>query len=217
MTHGDDDGLVVPPRLAPTQVVVVPIWRDDEQRTRVLAKARSVEAILSDEGVRVRIDDRAHLNPGAKFYEWERKGVPFRVEVGPRDLEKGQLCVVRRLVPEGERRKSFLPEDEALATLSGKLEAFQDELLECARARREAHSHRGVDDWDEMKEILDAEGGFVYTGWSGDPAVEARVKDEMKATIRVIPGEEFRSERPPERCISGEAPSEMEVAWARAY
>ncbi len=217
MTHGDDAGLVVPPRLAPTQVVIVPIWRGDDEQTAVLEKAEQVRAALTEAGVRVKVDQRDHLSPGAKFYEWERKGVPFRIEIGPKDLAKGQLALARRVVAEGGGRKEFLPEREALETLPDRLEAFQRELLAGAIARREANSHRGVNDWNEMKEILETRGGFVYTGWSGDPAVEERAKNEMKATIRVIPGEEFRSNEAPTRCISGEGEARYEVAWARAY
>ena len=217
MTHGDDAGLIVPPRLAPVQTVIVPIYRDDEQRSATVAKAREVEARLTELGVRVKVDDRDHLNPGAKYYEWERKGVPFRIEVGPKDLEKGSLAVARRVVPEGEKRKIFLPEDEAISTHPKRLDDFQDTLRERAIERREANSHRGVTDWDEMKEILDAGGGFVYTGWSGDPAVEERAKTELKATIRCIPGEEFRSDAAPATCISGDGPARHEVIWARSY
>jgi prolyl-tRNA synthetase len=217
MTHGDDDGLVVPPKLAPVQVVVVPIYRNDDERADVLAKADQVEAALVGANVRVKVDARDHLNPGAKFYEWERKGVPMRIEIGPRDLEKGQLALARRLVPEGEKRKAFLPEAEVLGSLPERLDAFQDELLERAVTRREANSHRGVNDWGEMKELLATKGGFVYTGWSGDPEVEARAKEEMKATIRVIPDEEFRTASAPTKCISGEGDARHEVVWARAY
>ncbi len=217
MTHGDDAGLVVPPRLAPIQVVIVPIYRTDDERGATLAKVAEVEARLRSAGVRVKADLRDHLNPGAKFYEWERKGVPLRIEVGPKDLEKGQLCVVRRVVPEGAKRKAFLPEDEAIAGIPARLDAFQIDLRDAALARREAHSHRGVTDWGEMKEIFETHGGFVYTGWSGDPAVEARAKEELKATIRVIPSEEFRSGAAPARCISGEGVAKHEVVWARAY
>ena len=217
MTHGDDQGLVVPPRLAPVQVVVVPIWRSDEEQTAVLEKAHQVTESLKDRGVRLKVDSRDHLNPGAKFYEWERKGVPLRVEVGPRDLEKGQLALVRRVTLEGQDRKLFLPENEALERIPDLLEQFQGDLLEGARKRREEHSHRGVDSLDEMEEILDQEGGFVYTGWCGDPEVEELVKDRMSATIRVLPDEEFRSETPPEKCISGRAAAETEVVWSRAY
>lgn len=217
MTHGDDDGLIVPPRLAPTQVVVIPIYRTDEERTATVAKAREVEARLRDDGVRVKVDDREHLNPGAKFYEWERKGVPLRVEIGPKDLAKGNLCIARRVFPEGEKRKLFLDEAEALGSLSDRLDALQESMKASAMARREANSHRGVTEWGQLKEILEGDGGFVYTGWSGDPAVEARVKEELKATLRVIPDPEFRSASAPERCISGEGAAAHEVVWARAY
>ncbi len=218
MTHGDDNGVVVPPRLAPIQAVVVPIVKgDDETRTPVLDKASEIANRLRDAGVRVRLDDRDNLSPGAKFYEWERKGVPFRVEIGPRDLEKGQVALARRVTPEGEKRKAFVPVDEAVAELPARMEAFQRDLLEAAKARREANSYRGVKELGELQEILDNGGGFVYTGWNGDPAVEQKIKDLTKATARVVPGEEFRSPSAPEKCISGEGPSKTEVVWARAY
>jgi prolyl-tRNA synthetase len=217
MTHGDDAGIVLPPKLAPTQVVIVPILRGDDTQAAVLAKCDEVADRLKESGVRVRVDARDHLSPGSKYYEWERKGVPFRVEVGPKDLEKGQLALVRRLTPEGAKRKEFVPEGEAVSGLPGRLDAFQAELLATATRRREEHTHRGANSIDEVKEILDAGGGFVFTGWSGDPAVEQRMKDATRATSRVIPGEEFRSDTPPEKCVSGEGASRMEVAWARAY
>jgi prolyl-tRNA synthetase len=217
MTHGDDNGVVLPPRLAPTQVVVVPILRGDDSQTAVLAKADEVITRLRGQGVRVKLDARDHLSPGAKYYEWERKGVPFRVEIGPKDLEQGQLALARRVTPEGAKRKEFVAEAEAISGMPARLEAFQTELMEAARARREAHTYRGVKSIGELKEILDNGGGFVYSGWSGDPAVEQRIKEETKATSRVIPGEEFRSGAAPDACISGDGPSKMEVVWARAY
>ena len=110
-----------------------------------------------------------------------------------------------------------MPEGEAVAGMPARLEAFQTELRETAVRRREEHSYRGVKSVGEVQEILDTSGGFVFTGWSGDPAVEQTMKDVCKATSRVVPGEEFRSETPPEKCVSGEAPSRMEVVWARAY
>jgi prolyl-tRNA synthetase len=216
MTHGDDDGLVVPPRLAPVQVVVVPILRGDETAT-VLEKADQVAVRLGELDVRVKVDRRENLSPGAKYYEWERKGVPYRVEVGPKDLEKGQLALARRLTAEGAKRKSFLPEDEAIGQLPGLLEALQAELLDIARARRDANTVRGVESIEALAEALDDGAGFVFTGWSGDPAVEEAVKERTKATIRVLPSEAFRSGASPEKCVSGLADSVTEVAWARAY
>jgi len=218
MTHGDDVGIVVPPRLAPAQVVIVPIWRKEEEGVRVREKVDEVRRRLEDRGVRVRVDDRENQTPGAKFWEWERKGVPFRVEVGPRDLEKNQLVLVRRVrFDDDEPRKEFLPIDEGVAVLPERLAAFQETLLEVARARREERTVRGVSSVEELGEALDGGAGFVYSGWSGDPSVEDRVKEETKATIRVIPDPEFRSETPPERCVGGEGAAKHEVVWARAY
>ena len=216
MTHGDDDGVVVPPRLAPVQVVVVPILRGEDTGP-VLEKADEVAARLREAGVRVRIDVREHLSPGAKFYEWERKGVPFRIEIGPKDLEQGQLALARRVVAAGEKRKAFLPEAQAIAELPSRLETFQSELKEAAIARREANTLRGVKTLDELEEAFDGGAGFVFTGWSGDPKVEETVKERMKATIRVLPGDEFRSAETPDTCVSGEGAATTEVAWARAY
>ncbi|HSH74550.1 MAG TPA: His/Gly/Thr/Pro-type tRNA ligase C-terminal domain-containing protein, partial [Longimicrobiales bacterium] len=215
MSHGDDAGLVVPPRIAPIQAVIVPILGDES--ARVLEKADQVAARLKDAGVRVKLDARENLSSGAKYYEWERKGVPYRVEIGPKDLAKGQLALVRRVTPEGEKRKAFLPEEQAIAELPSRLEAFQGDLLEAARRRRDENTVRGAGSLDELAEALDGGAGFVLTGWSGDPAVEVAVKERTKATLRVLVDEEFRSSRTPTRCVSGEAASVAEVAWARAY
>jgi prolyl-tRNA synthetase len=217
MTHGDDAGVVVPPRLAPTQVVIVPILRGDDSQAAVAAKADEVADRLREAGVRAHVDGRDNLNPGAKFYEWERKGVPFRVEIGPRDLENGQVALARRVIPEGAKRKEFIPEAEAVAEMPARLEAFQGELRDAALARRQAGTVRGVSSLGELKEALDGGAGLVYTGWNGDPAVEQHVKDLTKATSRVIPDAEFRSDQAPEKCVSGEGAAVVEVAWARAY
>lgn len=217
MTHGDDVGVVVPPRLAPTQVIVVPIARTDEQAAEVFAKADSIVARLKEAGVRAAVDGRRHLSPGARFFEWERKGVPLRVEIGPRDVERGQVVLVPRVTAGGGGRREFLPESRALNEVPARLDALQAQLLEAARNRRESMTHRGeVTSVDELGEILDGGAGFVYSGWSGDPAVEERVKEATKATIRVIPGKEFRSAAAPSRCIGG-GEADTEVVWARAY
>jgi prolyl-tRNA synthetase len=216
MTHGDDRGLVLPPRVAPYQVVIVPIFRKDEERELVMGKVGELVASLEGRGVRTHVDRREKMTPGAKFFEWETKGVPFRIEVGPKDVAKGQLVLARR-IPEGEERKQFLPEAEVLESLPGRLEAYQRFLLERARERREAHSYRGVESYDRLREIMEGPGGFVYAGWCGSAACEERVKEETKATIRCIPDPEFRSERAPERCLVCEGGAEAEVVWARAY
>jgi prolyl-tRNA synthetase len=216
MSHGDDEGLVVPPRLAPVQVVIVPILGGD-QDDQVRAKCGEVAARLKEAGVRVKVDGRDSLSAGAKYYEWERKGVPFRIEVGPKDLAKGQLALVRRVTQEGEKRKAFLPEGQAIEELPARLEQFQRELLETARLRRDANTVRGVKSIGELEEALESGAGFVLTGWGGDPAVEATIKERTKATLRALVDEEFRSPTAPAKCVSGNSSSVAEVAWARAY
>ncbi len=217
MTHGDDQGLVLPPRLAPIHAVVVPIWKSDEERTGVLEAAQQLAAGLEAAGLRARLDDRDTLNPGAKFYEWERKGVPVRLELGPRDLAAGQVMLVRRFVGEGVARKQALPLGEGPAVVSALMEEIQAGMLADARARREARSRRGFESFEEFCEWLDASPGFGYAGWCGEKACSELAKDRAKATIRVIPDEEFRSQTPPETCLVCGSASWREVLWARAY
>ena len=154
MSHGDDNGLVIPPRLAPVQVVVVPILTGEDTEP-IRAKTKEVVTRLSEAGVRVKDDSRENLSPGAKFYEWEGKGVPYRIEIGPKDLAQGQLALARRVTPAGEKRKAFLPEEQVIAELPGYLEKFQAELLETARARRDENTVRGVTSVGELEEALD--------------------------------------------------------------
>jgi prolyl-tRNA synthetase len=215
MTHGDDQGLAMPPRLAPIQVVIIPIYRKDEERERVLGKAKEIADRLA--GIRTHIDDRDKMSPGAKFYEWETKGVPFRIEVGPKDMEKEQLVLARRLVDEGAPRKEFLPESEVLDSLPARLEEYQAFLIDRAKTRREERSYRGVTELARLTEIMEGDGGFVYAGWCGGEACEDRVKDETKATIRCLPDEEFRSPEAPQRCLVCDEAAVAEVVWAKAY
>jgi prolyl-tRNA synthetase len=217
MTHGDDNGLVIPPRLAPTQVVIVPIYRSDDEKKLVLDKANEVAAHLRGRGVRVHVDARDSMKPGPKYYEWERKGVPMRIEIGPRDVAAGKLMLVMRIEIDGMARKEPMEEAAAIAEIPSRLERFQNALLERARTRREANSHRGVTDYAKLREIVEGPGGFVYAGWCGSAECEAKVKEETKATIRCIPFEEFRSPTSPEKCLVCDGASKHEVIWARAY
>ena len=211
MTHGDDMGLILPPKIAPTQVIVIPV--KDMENGSVLEKANSICSELKSQGIRAEVDDRDFINPGSKFYEWERKGVPIRLEIGPRDLESSQVVLVQRI----GGKKEIIPQAEAVATMPSRLEQVQDLLLEMAMTRREDNSHRGVTEIGEIKEIMEQSGGFVYTGWSGDPEVEQNIKELTGATLRCLPSEEFQSAKIPTDCIGGKEKSEMEVVWAKAY
>jgi prolyl-tRNA synthetase len=218
MAHGDDVGLVLPPRIAPIQAVIVPIYRTDEERALTLGRAEVAAAALRAAGVRAHVDGRDALKPGPKFYEWERKGVPVRVEIGPKDVAKEQVTVVLRSdVVAGVPRKDFLPEAGAAAAIVERLARFQSGLLEAAVARREANSHRGVADYDALRQVIEEPGGFVYAGWCGGAACEDRVKADTKATIRVLPSAEFRSAAAPAGCTVCGMPATDEAVWARAY
>ncbi|MGD8699068.1 MAG: proline--tRNA ligase [Gemmatimonadales bacterium] len=215
MAHSDDLGLVLPPRLAPLEVVIVPIWKSDEQKGQVMEASERIKKRL--EGVaRVKLDDRETLNPGAKYYEWEAKGVPVRLEVGPKDVAQGQVMSVRRFNVDPGSRKTPIPEAEVSERVPEILAAIQSELLRAALERREANSYRNVTDYEEFKKIIGTTGGFIYTGYCGAEECEMRVKDDTKATIRVIPDAVFRSDREPDKCICG-GDSQYEVVWARAY
>jgi len=216
MAHGDDSGLILPPRLAPYEVVVVPIWRDDDQRSVVLEAGGRIQAELEAEGIRVHVDVREGLNPGSKYYDWERRGVPLRLEIGPRDVAAESVMAVRRFTPPGDDRKTPLSVAGLGARVRQVLVAIQGELLAAARERRESASVRGVEDPAQFRDLVDGQGGFIFTGWCGAAACEQKVKDDTKATIRVIPDEEFRSDEAPSRCLCG-APSKGEAVRARAY
>ena len=215
MAHGDDKGLSLPPRLAPYQVVIVPIWKSDEQRQAVLEKAETLRASLAG-GVRVHIDDRENMTPGAKYFDWERRGVPLRMEVGPRDVEKSQVVLASRTAS-AEDRKRFMADAEALATIPEMLIDLQAGVRRAAEQRRAENSVRGLADYGEFKAQMSGPGGFVYAGWCGDERCEQKVKGDTKATIRVLPDPEFRSEDPPERCLCCGEPADHEALWAKAY
>lgn len=220
MTHGDDNGLRVPPKLAPIEVVIVPIFRKDEERDRVVGAAHKLRDELqawtgrgATDRLRVKVDAREGMKPGAKYYEWELRGVPLRLELGPRDLDQQSVMSARR----DTKEKAPLPMADLAPQLSKLLETIQAQMFADAKARREAATIRGGLTYAQFRELMDGEGGFVYAGWNGDPAVEAQVKEETKATIRVIPDAEFRSPTAPTTCLVTGQPAKHEVLWAKAY
>ena len=219
MTHGDDKGLRIPPLLAPTEIVIVPIYRSDDERGRVLeATARIMSALTDwerrDPGrLRVHLDARQGVKPGAKYYEWELRGIPLRMEIGPKDLDKGQAMLVRR--DTGEKRPASL--DSVGEDASDLLARIQTDMLATARERLDRHSVREHVSYDRFREIMDGEGAFVFAGWCGDPACEAQIKEDTKATIRVLPDEEFRSAEAPAHCLRCGQRATAEAVWAKAY
>jgi prolyl-tRNA synthetase len=224
MAHGDDDGLVLPPKLAPTQVMIVPIWKTDEERITVFAAATDVRDRLKSAGIRVKMDERDSMSPGAKYYEWESKGVPFRIEIGPKDVAGATVVVVPRVLlsseeepKPGRKQKLFVALDGLEARVLGLIDTLQAQLFTNALERREKGTTRGVTSYDELKKLIEADAGFVYAGWCESKECEAKIKDETKATIRVLPFEEFRSPKAPETCVVCGGPAKHEAVWARAY
>ncbi|MCZ6573837.1 MAG: proline--tRNA ligase [Planctomycetota bacterium] len=209
MAHGDDDGLVLPPRIAPLQVVIVPIFRKEEERAAVLAEAGPLFEQLNEAGVRVRLDDRTQMKPGAKFFEWEKKGVPVRLELGPRDVESRQAMLVRR----DDKSKTPEPLEGLAAKMPALLVEIQDAMLTRATRFRDEHTHE-ANSWEEFQELLDDPGGFISAHWDGTRETEAEIKAKTKATIRVIPTSE---EAQPGACVLTGKPSERRVLFGRAY
>ncbi len=209
MVHGDDQGLQMPPRLAPTQVVIVPIWRSEDQKAAVIEAARRLGQELG-ETLRVKVDDSEANSPGWKFHDWEMKGVPLRIEIGPRDLEAQQVVLARRDIL-GKPGKSTAPMAGLPATVAAMLATIQKAMFDRALAFREANTFRPT----TYAELIEAvSNGFALAPWCGSPACETKVKDETKASTRNIPFEQSGATRP---CIVCGAPAQTEVIFARAY
>lgn len=212
MAHGDDAGLILPPRVAPIQVVVVPIFRTEEDRAAVAAAIDHLRAAIAeaDGGAALRLEvDWREESPGFKYNHWELRGVPFRVEIGPRDVAAGRGVLVRRI----DRVKEELPLETLARELPRRLEAYQAELLQRALDFRAANTHQ-VNTYEEFKRILDERGGFLMAHWCGDGACEKQVGAETGATIRVIP---FDAPAESGACLIDGRPSSQRVVFARAY
>ncbi len=208
MTHSDDNGLVLPPKLAPIQVAIVPIYREDEQLEQLRAKLNPLVDALKKQGVSVVFDDDNKRKPGWKFAEYEMRGVPIRIAMGPRDLENNTLEIARRDTME----KTSVSFDDALFTVQQLLTDIQQNLFNKALAHREANTHK-ADTWDEFTSLLD-KGGFIAAHWDGTTETEEQIKQKTKATIRCIPLDNIKEAG---KCILSGKDSEQRVLFARAY
>ncbi|MGI8928785.1 MAG: His/Gly/Thr/Pro-type tRNA ligase C-terminal domain-containing protein, partial [Candidatus Limnocylindrales bacterium] len=213
MAHGDDGGLVLPPNVAPTQVVIVPIFRSEEDRAAVAGAIETVEKQLADirtmsGPLRWKVDWREE-SPGFKFNHWELRGVPFRLEIGPRDVAAGQAVLVRRV----DRLKETAALDSLASGMAGRLADYQQQLFQRAVDFRAENTHL-ADGYDEFKAILDKDGGFLMAHWCGNAACEKQVNSETGASIRVIPFDGAQDEG---ACLVDGQPSKQRVLFARAY
>jgi len=208
MMHSDDNGLVVPPRLAPLKVVIIPIWRNDEDREKLLAK---INEMTKDWKGRIsfKVDDRDNYRPGWKFNQWEKQGVPIRIEFGPKDLEKNQVVLVRRDTSE----KSAVSPDGLLERIEQLLEQIQADMFQRAKTFRDANTFN-EDDFDSFKKRIEEPGGFFWVHWCGDPLCEAKFQETSKATIRLIP---MDGEKEEGKCIVCGKKSEQRVLVAKSY
>jgi prolyl-tRNA synthetase len=209
MAHSDDDGLVLPPRLAPIHVVIVPIFRSEEELTRVSETANPLSIQLRKLGYSVKYDNRNTHKPGFKFAEYELKGVPVRIAIGPRDLDNGTVEVARR----DTKEKKIIRLDEVITVIPRLLEDIQSNIYQKAlKFRNEMKT--SVDTYEDFKKVLDGKGGFVLAHWDGSAETETAIKDETKATIRCVPLDAPAEEG---KCIYSGKPSSRRVLFARAY
>ena len=210
MAHSDDQGLVLPPKLAPIQVVIVPIYRSDEQLAEISKKVAGIRKALESKGISVKFDSRDTHKPGFKFAEWEQKGVPLRIAIGPKDLENGTVELARR----DFNTKETVDSGDTLASyIENLLNEIQEGIYKKALAFREENT-RKADDYETFKSLLDNEAGFILAHWDGTPETEAKIKEETKATIRCIPIDREEEEG---SCIRTGKPSKGRVVFARAY
>lgn len=208
MTHGDDQGLILPPRLAPIQAVIVPIFKNDEEKSLVMPVVQKIAAELA--GIRVKVDDRTEVNPGFKFNDWEMRGVPLRIEIGPKDVEKGSVALARRDKP-GREGKSFVPQAGIAAQVTALLAEIQQALYDRAVAFRDAHIQEPAD-YEALKVMV--QDGWAYAYWCGSRDCEAKIKEDTKATTRCIP---MNQQVAPGKCIVCGQPADDKAYFAKAY
>lgn len=210
MVHGDDQGLIMPPRLAPFQAVIVPIFKTDEERATVFENAQRLRKELVDAGIRVKVDERDGMSPGFKFNDWEMRGVPLRIELGPKDVAKGSVVLARRDRP-GKEGKSFVPQAGISASVVALLDEIQKALHDRALVFRKANTVE-TSDYEEFKKAV--EKGFALSWWCGSSDCEAKIKEETKATMRCIP---LDQERGSGKCTYCGQPAQDKAIFAKAY
>ena len=210
MVHGDDQGLKIPPKIAPVQVVLIPIYKTEDEKTTVMQVADKVFEELKAAGIRIKMDDRDEVTPGFKYNDWEMRGVPLRIEVGPKDVEKGSVALARRDIP-GREGKSFVSQDNLAATVSDMLDTIQASLLEQATTFRETNIH-DPKDYEELKKVVAK--GWAFSWWCEDKGCEAKVKEDTKASSRVIP---FDQPNGAGKCIVCGEKATKKVYFAKAY
>ena len=208
MTHGDDIGLVLPPKVAPVQVVIIPIYYSDEEKQKVLKKANEIQIIFVKKNIRVHVDDREELTPGYKFHDWELRGIPLRIEIGPKDIEKNKVVLAKRY----NKEKLDLSFDEINEKIESILDDIQKQMLVAAKKILEKMT-RDVSNYDEFKSELE-KGGFLQSPWCGKEECEAKIKEETSAEIRVIP---FESENSSKKCVYCNEQSVSMPIFARGY
>jgi prolyl-tRNA synthetase len=209
MAHADNKGLVIPPKLAPIHVVIIPIYKNEEQLSSISAEAGKIKAALETKGISVKFDDRDTHKPGWKFAHYELKGVPVRLAIGPRDIENSTAEVCRRDTLE----KEIVPLNKIVDHIVVLLDDIQANMLNKAIRFRDENTFR-IDTWNDFKKVLDDPGGFILAHWDGTAETENRIKEETKATIRCIP---FDSPEEEGKCIYSGKPSKRRVLFARSY
>jgi prolyl-tRNA synthetase len=209
MAHSDDDGLILPPKLAPIHVVIVPIFKTDDELNAISEKADEIKQALQKQGYTVKFDNRDTHKPGFKFAEWELKGVPVRLAIGPRDLQNGTVEVARR----DTKEKSSMSLNDVASLIPKLLDEIQENIYNRSLTFRDSHVTK-ADSYDDFKRILDDKGGFVSAHWDGTPETETSIKEETKATIRCIP---LDAKEESGTCIYSGKPSNKRVLFARAY
>jgi len=214
MAHGDDQGLRLPPKLAPYQVVIVPIWRKEDEQARVMETVTRCAALLTDAGIRVHVDSRDTLSPGFKFNDWEMRGVPLRMEIGPKDVEKGTVALARRDMP-GKEGKSFVPQEGIAAVVRTTLDSIQAGLLQQATEFRDSHLHEVTGSYRQFIEVIDG-GEWALSWFCGGAACEAKVKEDAQAASRCFPLDQPHPGEHGKCIICGGEASEM-AYFARSY